>query len=129
MNRIMGVLPMQGFVLVEMSDSASLLRTGEITLCRAGEGFESSQHTLAACQNSRQKLKKQTNIWRHCRFFPVLQQSLHPLIKTTSQAALMVSNVGETHRRSKAWSGPGHFCEPSSSQKSGKSSEVQSTEK
>lgn len=38
---------------------------GEITLCWAWEGLYSSWRMLAALQNNRQNLKKQTGIWRN----------------------------------------------------------------
>lgn len=71
---------------------------------------------------------KSKYIWRYCSFIPLLQQSLHLPIKT-SWALLMGSNMGEACQTYKAWSEPEHFCQLSSGQKSGKSTEVESTEK
>ncbi|RLW01999.1 hypothetical protein DV515_00007514 [Chloebia gouldiae] len=56
----------------------------------------------------------------------ILQQCL-PV--KTSWASLMGSNMGEAYQRNKAWSGPENFRQLSSSQKPGKSTEVESTEK
>lgn len=110
-----------------MPGSASLVWVGEVMLCWTGGGFESSWSTPATCQFSRQKFKKQI-------YLETLQFSLHlaAVVAPPNQnimGTLDESNTGEAYQRNKTWSGPEDFYQLSSSQKSGKSTEVECSEK
>lgn len=111
-----------------MPVSASLVWMGEVALCWTGGGFESSWCLPGTCQFSRQvKLKKQ--IYLEALQFPPLLAAVVVSPSQNLMGTLNGSNMGGAYQRKKVWSGPEHFCQLSSRQKSGKFTEVESTEK